>query len=157
MDGVLTDGTLLLLPGGEMARTMNIKDGYALQLAVKQGYTVFIISGGKSDLVEERLLKLGVTRVYMGVLNKKALLAEVLAQNNLKAKTTLFMGDDMPDLDAMQLVGVPCCPADACPEIKAISHYVSPLAGGFGCARDVIEKVMKLRGNWQAVEGATSR
>jgi len=157
VDGVLTDGTLLLLPGGEMARTMNIKDGYALQLAVKQGYTVFIISGGKSDLVEERLLKLGVTRVYMGVLNKKALLAEVLAQNNLKAKTTLFMGDDMPDLDAMQLVGVPCCPADACPEIKAISHYVSPLAGGFGCARDVIEKVMKLRGNWQAVEGATSR
>lgn len=157
VDGVLTDGTLLLLPGGEMARTMNIKDGYALQLAVKQGYPVFIISGGKSDLVRERLEKLGISQVYMGVQDKKTLLLNLLEQNSLDAATTLFMGDDMPDLDAMQSAGFPCCPADACSEIKAVSRYVSPLAGGFGCARDVIEKVMKLQGKWQVVEGATSR
>lgn len=157
VDGVLTDGTLLLLPGGEMARTMNIKDGYALQLAVKQGYPVFIISGGKSDLVRERLEKLGVSQVFMGVQDKKLLLLNLLEQNNLNPATTLFMGDDMPDLEAMQSAGLPCCPSDACSEVKAISRYVSPVAGGFGCARDVIEKVMKLQGKWQAIEGATSR
>jgi len=157
VDGVLTDGTLLLLPGGEMARSMNIKDGYALQLAVKQGFPVFIISGGKSDLVKERLEKLGVTQVYMGVSDKKALLLDLLGQNGILTETTLFMGDDIPDLDAMKLVGLPCCPADACSEIKAISRYVSPVAGGFGCARDVIEKVMKLQDKWHAAEGATSR
>jgi 3-deoxy-D-manno-octulosonate 8-phosphate phosphatase (KDO 8-P phosphatase) len=157
VDGVLTDGTLLLLPGGEMARTMNIKDGYALQLAVKQGFPVFIISGGKSDLVKERLEKLGVTQVFMGVTDKKALLLDLLGQNGILTETTLFMGDDIPDLDAMKSVGLPCCPADACSEIKAISRYVSPVAGGFGCARDVIERVMKLQDKWHAVEGATSR
>ena len=157
VDGVLTDGTLLLLPGGEMARTMNIKDGYALQLAVKQGFKVFIISGGKSDLVKERLEKLGVTQVFMGVSDKKALLLDLLGQNDILTETTLFMGDDIPDLDAMQMVGLPCCPADACTEIKAISRYVSPVAGGFGCARDVIEKVMKLQDKWHAAEGVTSR
>jgi 3-deoxy-D-manno-octulosonate 8-phosphate phosphatase (KDO 8-P phosphatase) len=157
VDGVLTDSTLLLLPGGEMARSMNIKDGYALQLAVKQGYQVFIISGGKSDLVKDRLEKLGVSKVFMGVADKKALLLELLEKSNLFAHNTLFMGDDMPDLEAMQSVGLPCCPADACSEVKAISRYISPITGGFGCARDVIEKVMKLQGKWHAVEGATSR
>jgi 3-deoxy-D-manno-octulosonate 8-phosphate phosphatase (KDO 8-P phosphatase) len=157
VDGVLTDGTLLLLPGGEMARTMNIKDGYALQLAVKQGYQVLIISGAKSDLVKERLVKLGVSQVYMGVTDKKTLLLDLLAQQNLSPDTTLFMGDDMPDLGAMQAIGLPCCPADACSEVKAVSRYVSPVAGGYGCAREVIEKVMKIQGKWHAVEGAVSR
>ncbi len=157
VDGVLTDGTLLLLPDGEMARTMNIKDGYALQLAVKQGYTVIIISGGKSDLVKQRLEKLGVTQVYMGVTDKKALLLELLEQKGLLPENILFMGDDMPDLDVMQTVGMPCCPADACHEVKAISRYISALNGGYGCGRDVIEKVMKLQGKWQMLEGITSR
>ncbi len=157
VDGVLTDGTLLLLPDGEMARSMNIKDGFALQLAVKQGYPVFIISGGKSNLVKERLEKLGVVEVFMGVTDKKALLQQLLAKHNLSAATTLFMGDDMPDLEAMQAVGFPCCPADACQEVKAISRYVSNLSGGYGCAREVIEKVMKLQQKWQFTEGVTSR
>lgn len=157
VDGVLTDGTLLLLPDGEMARTMNIRDGYALQLAVKQGYTIFIISGGKSEPVKRRLEKLGISEVYMGVEDKKALLQQLLEKNSLLPENTLFMGDDMPDIEAMQSVGFPCCPADACNEVKEISRYVSPVAGGFGCARDVIEKVMKLQGKWQAIAGTTSR
>jgi 3-deoxy-D-manno-octulosonate 8-phosphate phosphatase (KDO 8-P phosphatase) len=157
VDGVLTDGTLLLLPDGEMARSMSIKDGYALQLAVKQGYTVIIISGGTSLLVEERLRKLGVTDVYMGVHNKKQILLHLLGERNIDAAGVLFMGDDMPDLDAMQVCGLPCCPADACPEIISMSRYISPLKGGTGCGRDVIEKVMKLHGKWEAVAGISSR
>jgi 3-deoxy-D-manno-octulosonate 8-phosphate phosphatase (KDO 8-P phosphatase) len=157
VDGVLTDGTLLLLPGGEMVRRMNIKDGYALQLAVKQGYTVIIISGGASELVKERLGKLGVSDVFMGVQNKLETLQNCLNEKNISPENALFMGDDMPDIPAMLACGLPCCPADACPEVKAVSKYVSSIAGGFGCGRDVIEKVMKLQGKWQAIEGATSR
>jgi len=157
VDGVLTDGTLLLLPDGEMARTMNIKDGYALQLAVKQGFTVVIISGGLSELVKTRLQKLGVKHVFMGVQDKKAVLLDFLNANKLSPANTLFMGDDMPDIDAMQSCGLPCCPADACAEVKTISRYISPVKGGFGCGRDVIEKVMKLHSKWQTIEGATSR
>lgn len=157
VDGVLTDGTLLLLPDGEMARSMNIKDGYALQLAVKKGYPVAIISGGKSALVEERLRKLGVQHVYMAVHNKKACLLEWLSLVGCTADEALFMGDDIPDLEAMQAVLLPCCPADACPEAQAISRYTSPLPGGRGCGRDVIEKVMKLQGTWNSVPGVVSR
>jgi 3-deoxy-D-manno-octulosonate 8-phosphate phosphatase (KDO 8-P phosphatase) len=157
VDGVLTDGTLLLLPDGEMARTMNIKDGYALQLAVKQGYSVVIISGGVSELVKKRLQKLGIQHVFMGVQDKKSVLLEFLKTQNLSAETSLFMGDDMPDIAAMERCGLPCCPADACAEVKNISRYISPVKGGYGCGRDVIEKVLKLHGKWQAIEGATSR
>lgn len=157
VDGVLTDGTLLLLPDGEMARTMNIKDGYALQLAVKQGYTVVIISGGLSELVKSRLQKLGVAHVFMGVHDKKSVLLDFLNTHNLSAETALFMGDDMPDIEAMETCGLPCCPADACAEVKAVSRYISPIKGGFGCGRDVIEKVMKLHGKWQTLEGTASR
>lgn len=157
VDGVLTDGTLLVMPGGEMVRRMNIKDGYALQLAVKQGYRVAIISGGISMPVKERLEKLGVRDVKMGVADKKAVLLEYLSSVGAQPSETLFMGDDMPDIEAMQQCGMPCCPADACAEVKAISLYISPVAGGFGCGRDVIEKVMKLHGRWHTAEGATSR
>lgn len=157
VDGVLTDGSLLLLPDGEMARTMNIKDGYALQLAVKQGFKIFVISGAKSVPVQKRLEKLGISDVYMGVEDKRTLLLQLLENNNLLPENTLFMGDDMPDLEAMQVVGLPCCPADACNEVKQISRYISQVAGGRGCARDVIEKVLKLRDKWQAIPGATSR
>jgi 3-deoxy-D-manno-octulosonate 8-phosphate phosphatase (KDO 8-P phosphatase) len=157
VDGVLTDGTLLLLPDGEMARTMNIKDGYALQLAIKQGYSVVIISGGLSELVKKRLQKLGIQHVFMGVQDKKSVLLDFLKTHNLSAETSLFMGDDMPDIEAMERCGLPCCPADACAEVKTISRYISPIKGGFGCGRDVIEKVLKLHGKWQAIEGATSR
>lgn len=157
VDGVLTDGTLFLLPGGEMVRRMNIKDGYALQLAVKKGYRVVIISGGMSELVKERLLKLGVSEVFMGVHDKRLVLQEYMQRNHLLQEQVLFMGDDIPDLEVMMEAGLPCCPADACTEAKEISKYISPIAGGFGCARDVIEKVMKLRGDWQHTVEVVSR
>jgi 3-deoxy-D-manno-octulosonate 8-phosphate phosphatase (KDO 8-P phosphatase) len=148
VDGVLTDGNLLVMPNGLMARRMNIKDGYALQLAVKHGYNVIVISGGKSPEVKERLNKLGVVRVWMQVEDKKMILENFMRENNLHQSEVLFMGDDIPDYDAMNHSGLPCCPADAANEIKQVSKYISPLPGGSGCARDVIEKAMKLRGDW---------
>lgn len=148
VDGVLTDGSLLLLNDGQMARQMNIKDGYALQLAVKKGYHVVVISGGTSEAVKQRLEKLGIKEIFLQVENKKDKLIQFVEQYGLKWEQLLFMGDDIPDHSVMQLVGMPCCPADAVMEIKQISHYISPLEGGKGCARDVIEKVLKLNGQW---------
>ncbi len=148
IDGVLTDGKLLVLPGGVMARTMNIKDGYALQLAIKKGYRVTIISGGNSEEVKERLNLLGVKEVYMQVSDKGLLLQSLMTKQNANATSFLFMGDDIPDLQCMKLVGLACCPADAIDEIKETASYISALKGGEGCAREVIEKVMKLRGDW---------
>ncbi len=148
VDGVLTDGNLLILNDGQMARQMNIKDGYALQLAIKTGYRVLVISGGTSDAVKMRLVKLGVTDNFLQVENKKEKLMHYADQHQLKWEEILFMGDDIPDHAAMQLVGLPCCPADAATEIKQIAQYISPLGGGRGCARDVIEKVLKLNGHW---------
>ena len=157
VDGVLTDGTVWLMGDGEMVRRMNIKDGYALQLAVKKGYNVVIISGGKSQPVVERLQKLGVKNVHMGVEDKRAVLANYMAAHQLDAKQILFMGDDIPDMAAMQLSELPCCPADACAQVKAISAYVSACAGGMGCVRDVIEKVMTLRGHWLHTSDVASK
>ncbi len=148
VDGVLTDGTLLILNDGQMARRMNIKDGYALQLAVKKGYRVVIISGGTSDAVKERLEKLGVKDCFLKIDNKNEKLVEYVTEHQLSWNEVLFMGDDIPDYIPMQLTGLPCCPADAASEIKQISHYISPVEGGKGCARDVIEKVLKLNGHW---------
>jgi len=148
VDGVLTDGKLLVLPGGVMARTMNIKDGYALQLAIKKGYRVTIISGGNLIEVKERLNLLGVTEVYMQVTDKGLLLQSLMTKQHTNANAFLFMGDDIPDLQCMKLVGLSCCPADATDEIKEAATYISTLKGGDGCAREVIEKVMKLRGDW---------
>lgn len=148
VDGVLTDGSLLILNDGQMARRMNIKDGYALQLAVKKGYRVVVISGGTSDAVQERLLKLGVTDCFLKIDNKKNKLTEYVSAHQLSWDEILFMGDDIPDHAPMQLTGLPCCPADAVAEIKQVSHYISPVKGGEGCARDVIEKVLKLNGHW---------
>lgn len=157
VDGVLTDGTLFLFPGGEMVRRMNIKDGYALQLAVKKGYHVVIISGGYSALVKERLEKLGVSQVFMNVHDKKAVLESYMEEHSIHREQVLFMGDDMPDLEVMEAVGLPCSPTDACAEVKTASKYVSPFAGGMGCGRDVIEKVMKLQDKWHHTNAVVSR
>ncbi len=148
VDGVLTDGNLLVLADGQQARQMNIKDGYALQLAIKKGYRVLVISGGSDDAVKQRLEKLGVTDVYLKVENKKEKLTSYVEQHHLQWNEILFMGDDIPDHSAMQLVALPCCPADAVSEIKQLAVYISNSNGGNGCARDVIEKVMKLNGHW---------
>lgn len=157
VDGVLTDGTLLVLNDGQHARMMNIKDGYALQLAIKKGYRVVVISGGTSEAVKDRLDKLCVKDCFLKVDDKKEKLLTYVTEHQLSWDEVLFMGDDIPDHTSMQLVGLPCCPADAVPEIKQVSHYISPVAGGKGCARDVIEKVLKLNGHWDLDTTVASR
>jgi 3-deoxy-D-manno-octulosonate 8-phosphate phosphatase (KDO 8-P phosphatase) len=147
IDGVLTDGTLII-HDHLMARKMHVRDGYALQQAVNKGFSVFIISAGDAPEVKERLLKLGVTQVFMKVHNKLEQLRSIISENNFEREQVLFMGDDIPDYGAMQYCGLACCPADAVSEIKNISKYISPVKGGEGCVRDVVEKVMKLQGKW---------
>jgi 3-deoxy-D-manno-octulosonate 8-phosphate phosphatase (KDO 8-P phosphatase) len=149
IDGVLTDGTLHVQEDGELLRRMNIKDGYALQLAVKKNYNVWIISGGQSIGVKNRLEKLGITHVYLAVENKKILLQQLMLEQNFSKEQYLYMGDDMPDVAAMQLCGLRTCPADAVAEIKNTAQYISPIPGGQGCVRDVIEKTLKLNNDWE--------
>lgn len=148
VDGVLTDGSLLILDDGQMVRKMNIKDGYALQLAVKKGYQVVVISGGDCEAVRKRLAGLGVTEVFLKTENKKQLLQQYLQKKSIASEQVLFMGDDIPDYEVMQEVGLPCCPADAVAEIKNIAAYISSIKGGFGCVRDIIEKVLKQQNAW---------
>lgn len=148
MDGVLTDGSLLVDAGGNWLRRMHTRDGYALQLAIKAGYKVMVISGSESAPVGERLNRLGITEVFMKVLNKEKFLAEYISKNNCETSEVLAMGDDIPDHSFMLMSGFACCPADAAFEIKKISSYISPLKGGEGCVRDVIEKVLKLNNHW---------
>lgn len=148
VDGVLTDGSLWLMPGGAQVRKMNIRDGYALQLAIKKGYRILIISGAVSAEVTQRLQGLGLTDIRMGEKNKAAALEEYCTSNGIQLSEVVCMGDDVPDIPMLQLAGVACCPADAIPEIRLQSKYISPQKGGEGCVRDVIEKVMKLRGDW---------
>ena len=148
MDGVFTDGSLLIDHENKWLRKMNIKDGYALQLAVKYGYRIVVISGSDAPPVIERLLTLGINEVFMKVTDKENFLKNYLLENKLNLSETLFMGDDIPDYQCMKIAGFSCCPADAAVEIKKISSYISPIRGGYGCVRDVIEKVMKLNNNW---------
>jgi len=157
MDGVLTDGTVLVMENGLQARRMSIRDGYALQLAIKKGYRLLVVSGANSSPVTDRLNKLGIMEVHMSVLNKKDLVEKYMAANNLKIDETMYMGDDVPDHAVMSLVGLPACPADAVEEIRAISKYISPATGGNGCVRDVIEQVLKQRGDWHHEEDVASK
>lgn len=148
IDGVLTDGSLLVFDNGQLFRKMHVKDGYALQLAVKMGYQVVVISGAVSEPVRIRLAGLGITNVHLGIHDKRSCLQETLQKSGTSRETTLFMGDDIPDWEVMKWVGLPCCPSDAVPEIKEIATYISPLKGGEGCVRDVVEKVLKLNNQW---------
>jgi len=149
IDGVLTDGMLHVQEDGELLRRMNIKDGYALQLAIKKGYKVWVISGGKTNATKKRLEKLGVEEVYVGVEDKVTLLEQKIKATGIVKESILYMGDDMPDLSAMQLCGLKTCPADAVAEIRSIANYISPYNGGAGCVRDVIEKVLKINNHWE--------
>lgn len=149
IDGVLTDGTLLIHADGSLLRTMQIKDGYALQLAVKKGFSVSIISGAVGDAIKSRFTALGITDVYLGISDKQSILRSMLDSGKTTTDHILYMGDDMPDLQVMNMVYFPCCPADACNEIKAVTRYISPFDGGKGCVRDVIEKVLKLNDCWE--------
>jgi 3-deoxy-D-manno-octulosonate 8-phosphate phosphatase (KDO 8-P phosphatase) len=157
VDGVLTDGTVLVLENGLQARRMNIKDGFALQMAVKAGYNVIIVSGGNSLPVADRLQKLGITNITMSVLDKGTFVTDYLAANNIKAENVLYMGDDLPDIPAMTVVGLPCSPADAVNEVREVAIYISPVNGGDACVRDVIEKVLKLNDHWHYRVDVTSR
>ena len=157
VDGVLTDGTVLVLNDGLQARQMHVKDGLALQMALKNGYNVIIISGGISEPVIRRLQKLGVTEVYFDIKDKLLFLDEYLTNRRLGWHEVLFMGDDLPDLAILNKAAMPCCPADAVMEVKKVSKYISPIKGGYGCVRDVIEKVLKLNDNWKFTTDVTSR
>lgn len=148
MDGVLTDGSILIDHHNNWLRRMNIRDGYALQQAVKSGFRVMVISGSDSPYVRLRLNKLGVKDVFMEVKNKEEFLKQFSDKEGISMSEMLYMGDDIPDYYCMKVVGIAACPADAAFEIKEIASYVSPLAGGCGCVRDVIEKVLKLNNKW---------
>ncbi|MBE8713279.1 KdsC family phosphatase [Sphingobacterium hungaricum] len=148
VDGVLTDGVIQVNEEGHQLRAFQVKDGYAIQLAVKSGVFVFAISGAKSNGVKMRLEGLGVEEIHLGISDKVSVLDSLVDKYNLDKATILYMGDDIPDYYAMQEVGLPVCPSDAVEEIKAISKYVSSKSGGNGAVRDVIEKVLKLQGKW---------
>lgn len=149
VDGVLTDGSVLLLENNLQARRMNVKDGLALQMALKNGYNVIIISGGSSEPIIHRLKYLGLKEINLGLKDKLKFLEAYVEQNNLNWSQILFMGDDLPDIPVLEKVGLPCCPADAAIEVRTISKYISAVNGGYGCVRDVIEKVLKLNDHWK--------
>lgn len=149
VDGVFTNGDVLVSEAGEQLRTFNIKDGYALQLAIKSGYPVVIISGGKSKGVVLRFESLGVKDIFMSEADKGLVLKKWIQAHEIDFEDVLFMGDDVPDMAVMQIVGFPTCPSDAIEDVKSLCHYISPKDGGKGAVRDVIEKVMRLQGNWK--------
>jgi len=148
VDGVLTDGTINITTDGEMFRTMHTKDGFALKEALNKGFNICIISGGTNEGVRKRLADLGIKDIHLGAHHKTETLEKYIADNNLNREDVLYMGDDIPDYHVMQNIGLPCCPQDAVPEIKAMSKYVSHKNGGKGCVRDVIEQVLKVQGKW---------
>ncbi|MBL0102741.1 MAG: HAD-IIIA family hydrolase [Bacteroidetes bacterium] len=147
VDGVLTNGTLVVMPG-ELHRIMNIRDGFALKEAVTKGLHVAIISGGKSESVRTRLHNLGIKDIYLGIEDKTERYDELKIMYDLTDDEILYMGDDLPDYYVMKRAGVPCCPNDAVPEIRELSVYISPVKGGEGCVRDVVEQVLKIQGKW---------
>lgn len=149
VDGVLTDGTVTIFPDGELVRTMNIKDGYALKTAVDMGFNVCIISGGTNPAVKSRLQALGITDIYLGAHHKTEQFDEYLDIYNIHPSQVLYMGDDIPDIPVMEKCGLATCPKDAVPEVQNISSYISQIKGGKGCVRDVIEQVLKVQDKWQ--------
>jgi 3-deoxy-D-manno-octulosonate 8-phosphate phosphatase (KDO 8-P phosphatase) len=157
IDGVLTDGTLLVLADGLQARQMHVKDGFGLQMALRHGYRVFIISGGVSEESRKRLEYLGLTDIHLGISDKTAFISDILKSDKIKWAEVLFMGDDLPDITLMSKVGLSACPADAVSEVKSIVKYISPINGGWGCVRDVIEKVLKVNGHWKYETAVTSK
>lgn len=153
VDGVFTDSRVLLYPGLDPVRTFHSRDAYAVQHAIKEGYRIVIISGGKSAGVSEAFGRMRVTEFHDHVFDKTVKLDELIATTGLDPARTAYMGDDIPDLRIMQRVAFPCCPFDAAEEIKAISAYVSHRPGGMGCVRDLLEQTMKVQGKW-LTEGA---
>lgn len=148
IDGVLSSETITLSAEGEPLRTVNIKDGYAIQLAMKLGLRIVIMTGGRTSAVKIRYEGLGVEDIYLGSAVKIETYEAFLRKYELKDEEVMYMGDDIPDLEIMRRVGCPVCPKDACPEIKEASIYVSDRIGGHGCGRDVIEQTLRAQGKW---------
>ena len=148
IDGVLSSETITLSSEGEPLRTVNIKDGYAIQLAMKLGLRIAIMTGAKVISIRKRYEGLGVEDIYIGCSVKIETYETFLHKYGLTDKVIMYMGDDIPDLEIMRRVGCPVCPKDACPEIKEVSIYVSDRIGGHGCGRDIIEQVLRAQGKW---------
>lgn len=148
VDGVLSLQTISLGEDGQPRRTVNIKDGYALQLAVKRGLHIAIITGAKTEEIKKRYNNLGINDVFLSCKVKMGVFQELLKRYGLLAEEVMYMGDDIPDYEIMKAVGLPCCPADAAVEIKEISRYISPYRGGEGCGRDVIEQILRAKELW---------
>lgn len=148
VDGVLTDGYLLVTEDGDMLRRMNVLDGYAMKRATTEGYNIFIITGGSSQGVVKRLERLGIKEVHYGINNKLEVYNELVERYELDEGAVLYMGDDLADYEVMRRAGIPACPQTAVKEIIDVATYISPNEGGQGCVRDVIEKVMRLNDNW---------
>lgn len=150
VDGVLSASTITLHPNGEPMRTVNIKDGYAIQLAVKQGLHIAIMTGANVDNIRVRYERLGVKDVFTACSVKIKVYEKFLAEYGMADDEIIFVGDDVPDYEVMSRCGCPCCPADACPDIKSISRYISSANGGYGVGRDIIEQVLRAQGKWLA-------
>lgn len=148
VDGVMTDGGIIPTPEGDFIRRYNAKDGYAIAYALREGFKVCVISGGRGKMLENRLTMLGVTKMYLNCMNKVEALEEFLAENNLDRQSVIYMGDDIPDLECMMRVGIPVCPADAAMEVVEASRYVSEYNGGHGAVRDIVEQVLRAKGCW---------
>ncbi len=150
VDGVLSTSTIPLHPSGEPMRMISIKDGYAIQYAVKSGYPLAIITGGKTDAVRKRFTSLGVSDIFLGADIKLPIYEKWLEKHNLTDEEVMFMGDDIPDMEIMLRAGLPVAPADAANDVLTIAKYISPYKGGEGCGREIIETVMKAQGKWIA-------
>lgn len=148
VDGVLTNNELVVTEAGELLRIMNVRDGQAIRWAVEAGYPVCVITGGRSEGTKKRLTDLGVEEYYSGVKDKLVAFQSFMQRTGVQAMEVCFMGDDLPDLPILRKVSLSCCPADAVPEVKAVSDYIAMLNGGAGCVREIIESVMKLQGKW---------
>lgn len=149
VDGVLTNGQVLIMENGEFVRGMNSKDGYALQLAVKKGYRIAIISGGHSLSVKQTLGNLGITDIFLSQHDKLQCYKDYINELDLLEDEILYMGDDLPDYEVMKRVGIATCPFDAANEIRDICMYISSRKGGEGCVRDILEQVMRSQGTWE--------
>jgi 3-deoxy-D-manno-octulosonate 8-phosphate phosphatase (KDO 8-P phosphatase) len=147
VDGVFTDGKVYLI-NDDVIRALNSKDGYAVQYATKLGFKIFIITGGNSQQVKDRLLNLGVNEVHLAVKRKLECYDNILLRFQLSPEEVLYMGDDIPDIPVLKKVGVSTCPQDACSDVKLLVDYQSHRNGGFGCVRDVIEQTLRLQGKW---------
>ena len=148
VDGVMTDGGIVPTVDGDFIRRYNAKDGYALAYAIKMGYRVCVISGGRGRTLENRLKMLGIKEYHLDCMDKITTLRDYFRREGIDAANVIYMGDDIPDLECMREVGIPVCPADAATEVVEACRYVSQFAGGAGAVRDIIEQVLRARGDW---------